>query len=114
MTIMTEPPPAPTTVRPPVPGETLPSGPDPALHPSIVDPLLEVDRLSLWYGEKQALDGISLRVPRHQITAFIGPSGCGKSTLLRSINRLNDLIDGVRVDGDIRFEGHSIFDPKLD
>jgi phosphate transport system ATP-binding protein len=87
---------------------------DPALHPEIADPILEVDRLSLWYGAKQALNDISLRVPKKQITAFIGPSGCGKSTLLRSINRLNDLIDGVRTTGQIRFEGRDIFDPKVE
>jgi phosphate transport system ATP-binding protein len=87
---------------------------DPALHPEIADPILEVDQLSLWYGAKQALNGISLRMPKKQITAFIGPSGCGKSTLLRCINRLNDLIDGVRTTGQIRFEGRDIFDPKVE
>lgn len=87
---------------------------DPALHPEIADPILEVDRLSLWYGAKQALADISLRIPKKQITAFIGPSGCGKSTLLRCINRLNDLIDGVRTTGQIRFEGRDIFDPKVE
>jgi phosphate transport system ATP-binding protein len=90
------------------------AGRDPALDPGVADPVLEIDALSLWYGTKQALSAISLRIPRQRITAFIGPSGCGKSTLLRSINRLNDLIDGVRVAGDIRFEGGSIFDPRLD
>ncbi|GMU67367.1 MAG: phosphate import ATP-binding protein PstB [Acidobacteriota bacterium] len=87
---------------------------DPALHPEIADPILEIDRLSLWYGTKQALNDISLRIPKKQITAFIGPSGCGKSTLLRSINRLNDLIDGVRTEGQIRFEGRDVFDPKVE
>src|SRR5215217_7434260 len=87
---------------------------DPALDPGIGNPILRIEDLSLWYGEKQALNGISLEIPDKEITAFIGPSGCGKSTLLRCINRLNDLIDGVRHEGDIRFEGGSIFDPKLD
>jgi phosphate transport system ATP-binding protein len=87
---------------------------DPALNPRIDHPILEVDSLSLWYGEKQALKDISLRIPEKQITAFIGPSGCGKSTLLRCINRLNDLIDGVRIEGDIRFQGDSIYDPRED
>ena len=77
-------------------------------------PILEVDRLSLWYGEKKALHEISLAIPPKKITAFIGPSGCGKSTLLRCVNRLNDLVDGVRTEGDIRFEGASIYDPTLD
>ncbi len=87
---------------------------DHALDPGIVDPILEVDRLSLWYGEKQALHDISIAVPEKRITAFIGPSGCGKSTLLRCINRLNDLIDGVRIEGDLRFEGESVYDPRID
>ncbi|MFP5287779.1 MAG: phosphate ABC transporter ATP-binding protein PstB [Thermoanaerobaculia bacterium] len=70
--------------------------------------------MSLWYGEKQALRGISLGIPEKKITAFIGPSGCGKSTLLRCINRLNDLNDDVRIEGDIRFQGSSIYDPRLE
>jgi phosphate transport system ATP-binding protein len=93
--------------------EPSPEG-DPALRPDIDRPILEIERLSLWYGKKLALDRISLQIPERQITAFIGPSGCGKSTLLRCINRLNDLIDGVRVEGDIHFEEGSIYDPRLD
>ncbi|HEV7669181.1 MAG TPA: phosphate ABC transporter ATP-binding protein PstB [Thermoanaerobaculia bacterium] len=94
----------------------LPGAPDRdlALRPQVDDPILEVDRLSLWYGEKKALKEISLEIPPKKITAFIGPSGCGKSTLLRCINRLNDLVDGVRTEGDVRFEGESIYDPNLD
>jgi phosphate transport system ATP-binding protein len=87
---------------------------DPALHPEIEDPVLRVDALSLWYGAAQALDRISMEIPRKKITALIGPSGCGKSTLLRCFNRLNDLVDGVRVTGNIRFERESIFDPAID
>jgi phosphate transport system ATP-binding protein len=87
---------------------------DPALDPGIENPILGIENLSLWYGEKRALHGISLQVPEKQITAFIGPSGCGKSTLLRCINRLNDLIDGVRIEGDIRFGETSVYDPRLD
>jgi phosphate transport system ATP-binding protein len=87
---------------------------DPATHPKVENPILRIEDLSLWYGEKKALNKISLDIPEKQITAFIGPSGCGKSTLLRCINRLNDLIDGVRVEGDIRFEDGSIYDPRLD
>jgi len=103
---------------PPEPAE--PSAPsaaaerDPALTPHIPFPLLHVDELSLWYGEKRALESISLAIPERKITAFIGPSGCGKSTLLRCFNRLNDLIDGIRLAGDIRLEGASIYDPALD
>ena len=80
-------------------------GRDPALSPSVPSPILHVDDLSLWYGDKKALDSISLEIPHRKITAFIGPSGCGKSTLLRCFNRLNDLVDGLRVTGDIRLEG---------
>ncbi len=76
--------------------------------------VVEVNDLSLWYDEKQALKNISMAVPQHQITALIGPSGCGKSTLLRCMNRLNDLIDGVRIQGTIRIAGVDIYDPALD
>jgi phosphate transport system ATP-binding protein len=85
-----------------------------ALDPLIENPILLIQQLSLFYGEKKALKEISMKIPEKQITAFIGPSGCGKSTLLRCINRLNDLIDNVRIEGDIRFEGGSIFDPRID
>jgi phosphate transport system ATP-binding protein len=78
------------------------------------DPILAIDNLSLFYGDVQALKDISLSIPKNRITAFIGPSGCGKSTLLRCINRLNDLIDDVRVQGEIRFEGENVFRPDLD
>ncbi len=83
-------------------------------EPEIGSPVLDIERLSLWYGQSQALYDISLKIPDRKITAFIGPSGCGKSTLLRSINRLNDLIDSVRIEGDIRFENTSIFDHEVD
>jgi phosphate transport system ATP-binding protein len=87
---------------------------DPAVRPRIDDPIFDIRSLSLFYGEKQALDDISLRIPTKKITAFIGPSGCGKSTLLRCLNRLNDLIDGVRIEGRVLFEGGDIFAPDLD
>ena len=82
---------------------------DPALNPDIPSPILDVQRLSLWYGDAQALHDISLKVPEKQITAFIGPSGCGKSTLLRCFNRMNDLVEGVTIEGDILFEGAPIY-----
>jgi phosphate transport system ATP-binding protein len=93
----------------PIPGER-----DPALHPDMDGVVLEIEDLSLWYGAAQALHGISLDIPARKITAFIGPSGCGKSTLLRCINRLNDLVDGVRIEGQIRHEGVSIYHPRVD
>jgi phosphate transport system ATP-binding protein len=75
---------------------------------------LSVLDLSLYYGEKRALAHISLDVPERRVTAFIGPSGCGKSTLLRCFNRMNDLIDGVRVEGEIRLDGRNITDSQID
>ncbi|MSR46362.1 MAG: phosphate ABC transporter ATP-binding protein [Planctomycetes bacterium] len=78
------------------------------------DTILAVDALRLFYGDSPALHGVTLAIPRRQITAFIGPSGCGKSTLLRCFNRMNDLVDGVRIEGDVRFEGRSILGAALD
>ena len=77
-------------------------------------PLVEIDRLSLWYGAKQAIKDVSMALPKHRITAFIGPSGCGKTTLLRCLNRMNDLVDGVRREGSVRLGGTDIYDPALD
>jgi phosphate transport system ATP-binding protein len=99
---------------PPQGGHAATAADDPAVNPAIDNPVLEVDKLSLWYGASQALHGVSMRIPARKITAYIGPSGCGKSTLLRCFNRLNDLIDDVRTEGDIRLDGGSIYDPRLD
>jgi phosphate transport system ATP-binding protein len=74
---------------------------------------IEVNDLSLFYGEAQALNQINLRVPQKKVTAFIGPSGCGKSTLLRCFNRMNDLINTVRITGKINLLGEDIFDPSV-
>ncbi len=73
------------------------------------NPCIKVNGFNLYYGDKQALKDITLVVPEKKVTAFIGPSGCGKSTLLRSFNRMNDLIDIVRTDGDIWINGEDIF-----
>ena len=70
---------------------------------------LEVPGLDLYYGQKQALHNVSMNIPKQRVTAFIGPSGCGKSTLLRCFNRMNDLVDGCRVDGEIRLDGQNIY-----
>ena len=75
---------------------------------------LEASAYSFWYGKKQALKNISLLIPARSITALIGPSGCGKTTFLRSINRLNELIPGVRHEGDICLDGSSIYRRDLD
>lgn len=80
----------------------------------IEDPVIRVRGLSLWYGPAQALFAIDLDVPGKQITALIGPSGCGKSTFLRCINRMNDLIDSVRIEGSVKLHDKEINDPELD
>lgn len=75
---------------------------------------LSIRDLDLYYGETQALDGINMDIPKGRVTAFIGPSGCGKSTLLRCINRMNDLVDTCRVDGEILLHGDNIYDRNVD
>ena len=70
---------------------------------------LEVPGLNLFYGEKQALFDIQMNIPKQRVTSFIGPSGCGKSTLLRTFNRMNDLVDGCRLQGEIKLYGHDIY-----
>lgn len=75
---------------------------------------IRVENFNFYYGEKQAIFGIDMAIPENQVTALIGPSGCGKSTLLRNMNRMNDLIDGVRHEGDIRLDGVSLYDPSVE
>jgi phosphate transport system ATP-binding protein len=75
---------------------------------------IEARDFSFWYGKKQALKNITMSIPPRAVTALIGPSGCGKSTFLRSINRLNDLIPGIRHEGDLCLDGDSVFEPSLD
>jgi phosphate transport system ATP-binding protein len=77
-------------------------------------PALEAERLSFWYGKNRALNGVTVAIERQKITAFIGPSGCGKSTLIRCFNRMNDLVSGIRVEGDVRLNGSSVLDPSID
>lgn len=75
---------------------------------------LEVKGLDLFYGSKQALFDVSMKIPKGQVTAFIGPSGCGKSTLLRCINRMNDLVETCRIEGEILLHGQNIYDRSVD
>ena len=75
---------------------------------------VEIRNVSLWYGQKQAIGNVSLDVPRNRVTALIGPSGCGKSTLLRCMNRMNDLIDGVRIEGEVMIDGANIYAPNTE
>jgi len=76
--------------------------------------VIETRDLSVHYGETQALDSVSLEIPEQQVTAMIGPSGCGKSTFLRCLNRMNDLVDAARVDGEVLFEGTDIYGETVD
>ena len=85
-----------------------------SLAPVMEMPMVEIEHLNLWYGDKQALKDVSMSVPKHRVTAYIGPSGCRKSTLLRCLNRMNDLVDGVRIAGAIRIGGTDVHDPSLD
>ncbi|RKF17447.1 phosphate ABC transporter ATP-binding protein [Alginatibacterium sediminis] len=78
------------------------------------DTALEVQNLNLFYGSKQALFDVSMKIPKGKVTAFIGPSGCGKSTLLRCINRMNDLVDICKVSGKILLHGENIYDKSVD
>jgi phosphate transport system ATP-binding protein len=87
-----------------------PAGPGPAPG----DPALVTRGLSAWYGPSLAIHGIDVAIPRNKITALIGPSGCGKSTLLRCFNRMNDLINGFRMEGRVLFDGEDIAAPDVD
>jgi phosphate transport system ATP-binding protein len=75
---------------------------------------IDVERLNFFYGAKRALEEITVRIPAHLVTAFIGPSGCGKSTFLRTLNRMNDIIPGTRVEGRVVIEGRDIYAPGID
>jgi len=78
------------------------------------EPALEARGVSVFYGEKQAVTEVSLVVPANRVVALIGPSGCGKSTLLRCFNRMNELIVGARVTGEVRFQGRNLYDADVD
>ena len=79
-----------------------------------MDPILQVKDLDLWYGAHQALHSVSMDIPEKSITAFIGPSGCGKSTFLKTLNRMNDLVPGVKITGEVRYRGEDIYAPGTD
>lgn len=76
--------------------------------------IIEVKDMNLWYGSSQALNQINIDIPKNSITALIGPSGCGKSTFLKTLNRMNDLVPGVKITGDIKYKGTDIFDSSVD
>src|SRR6187431_3264521 len=98
----TTPPPLSVTVRPQ-------TGPAPD-HPVSID----VQGLNFFYGAKRALENISIAIPAKLVTAFIGPSGCGKSTFLRTLNRMNDIIAGTRVEGKVQIDGQDIYGGGID
>ena len=77
------------------------------------NPLITVNDLNLWYGQTQALKSISLDIPEKSITALIGPSGCGKSTFLKTLNRMNDLVPGVKITGEVAYHGQNIFEAEV-
>ena len=76
--------------------------------------IITSENLCLWYSETQALKGISMEIPENSITALIGPSGCGKSTFLKTLNRMNDLVQGVKITGTVKYQGQDIFTPSVD
>lgn len=76
--------------------------------------ILDIKKLDLWYGENHALKNVNMEIKRNAITAFIGPSGCGKSAFLKTLNRMNDLVPGVRIEGQVLLDGVDIYDPKVD
>lgn len=76
--------------------------------------IITVNDLCLWYGSTQALKNVSINIEKNSITALIGPSGCGKSTFLKTLNRMNDLIQGVRITGEVKYDGKGIFAPGTD
>ncbi len=81
---------------------------------SLPENILDIKKLELWYGENHALKNVNMEIKRNAITAFIGPSGCGKSTFLKTLNRMNDLVPGVRIEGQVLLDGVDIYDPKVD
>ena len=80
----------------------------------LAQPIMEVDNVDFYYGEKQALKSIDLTISQKKATALIGPSGCGKTTLLRCLNRMNDLVLNTRLTGRIKLDGNDIYDPAMD
>jgi phosphate transport system ATP-binding protein len=99
---------APKTIVPP------PSDPGTLAENAKRSYIIEIDNLSLYYGQARALKDVTLSIRERLVTAFIGPSGCGKSTLLRCINRMNDLIENVRTEGQLRIDSHDVFGHAVD
>ena len=81
---------------------------------TVSDNILNINKLNLWYGENHALKDVTMDIKRNAITAFIGPSGCGKSTFLKTLNRMNDLVMGVKIEGEVLLDGINIYDDRVD
>jgi len=79
-----------------------------------MDPKIQTKELNFYYGKLQALNRVALNIKEHQVTALIGPSGCGKTTFLRLLNRMNDIIPGARLEGEVLLDGHNIYTPEVD
>ena len=88
--------------------------PSPQASTALINPIIQIQDLNVYYGAVQALKAISLDIPERQATALIGPSGCGKTTLLRCLNRMNDLIDTVSITGSVKIHGREIYSPSTD
>ena len=101
-------------VVPPTASQNGTNGHGPVTQPIDVEPVFEVSGLSVFYGEFRALRDVTLNIGRHRITAIIGPSGCGKSTLIRCFNRMNDLVPGARVQGQILYHGIDLYGSDVD
>src|SRR6202040_4373114 len=104
----------PTALRNPVPQEraqSIMSSPEPETPPR---PAFEVSNLSIWYGEKLAIQDVTINIPSKTITAIIGPSGCGKSTFLRCLNRMHELVPRTRVEGKVLFQGEDLYSSGVD
>jgi phosphate transport system ATP-binding protein len=101
-----------TIQKPPLPTPVVRAG---EVHAPVEMPVkIDVERLNFYYGEKRALEDIGIKIQSNLVTAFIGPSGCGKSTFLRTLNRMNDIIAGARVDGTVLIDGQNIYGPGVD
>jgi phosphate transport system ATP-binding protein len=101
-----------TPIVPPLSRVAIRTGPGSSVPDTPVK--IDVQGMNFYYGAKRALDGISIRLHANLVTAFIGPSGCGKSTFLRTLNRMNDIIPGTRVEGTVLIDGESIYEPGVD
>src|SRR5215475_5709675 len=104
-----QPQPAAEPQAPPAAEPQAPPAPEPQVPPDAGGLVFDVERVSCYYGSFRAVTDVSLSIHENEITAFIGPSGCGKTTVLRTLNRMNDLVAGARVEGDIRYRGASLY-----